>query len=258
MNSNRDVIGRIQHLAAGQVVSVNAFLWQGGADRAHEYTIEWLTLIDINDAGQMIGITQSGDEWTRPSFIVSADGTRVSLGGINGLGTFAAAINNAGHITGNAWVVAVQEYHAFIWADGVMNDLGAMNGSSTIGWSINMSDEVVGTATTTTALRAFRYADSKYTDLGSLGGASSGAGSINDAGQIVGWSTLAGEEPQQQRAFLYFYEKMYDLNDMIEPLPVPLTFAMKINNRGQILAMACATTTNDGCRYYLLTPVTSP
>jgi len=71
----------------------------------------------------------------------------------------------------------------------------------------------------------------------------------------VGWSTYGGSDPQQQRAFLYVYDTMYDLNDLIEPLPMPLSFAMKINNRGQILAMACVPPTNDDCRYYLLTPV---
>ena len=259
MNSNRTVIGRIQRWASAEQLSVSAFAWRVGDDRVAEYADEPMTLIDINDAGQMIGkYNVSGQsEWQWSSFVMSPDGTRVSLGGFGGNGSFASAINNAGHVTGYSWLVPVQEYHVFLWADGAMKDLGTLEGGSSSGWDINMADDIVGTVINNTSAgrRAFRYAHSKFTDLGSLGGASSAATSINDAGQIVGWSTYGGSDPQQQRAFLYVYDTMYDLNDLIEPLPMPLSFAMKINNRGQVLAMACVPPTYDDCRYYLLTPV---
>lgn len=92
--------------------------------------------------------------------------------------------------------------------------------------------------------------------LGSLGGGSSWPNGINDAGQIVGTSTLAGPDPQAQRAFLYVDGAIDDLNDFVEPLSAPLTEAWEINNRGQIIANACPTTgPPEDCRAYLLTPV---
>ena len=122
-----------------------------------------------------------------------------------------------------------------------------------------MVDEIVGSADTAAGTRAFRYADSRFTDLGSLGGTFSRANGINDAGQIVGTSTLAGADPQAQRAFLHANDRMYDLNDLVGPLPLPLSEARKINNAGQIIANACAPPGYaSDCHAYLLTPVSPP
>ena len=134
-----------------------------------------------------------------------------------------------------------------------------MDGASSDAQDINLADEIVGSAETPAGTRAFRYENSRFTDLGSLGGTSNGATAINDVGQIVGWSTLVGADPQAQRAFLYVNGRMYDLNDLVEPLPTPLTEARRINNRGQIIANACPPAgTNGNCRAYLLTPVSPP
>ena len=121
---------------------------------------------------------------------------------------------------------------------------------------INASDAIVGWEAAFGGTRAFLYVNSRFTDLGSLGGALSYASAINDAGQIVGTSTLAGADPQAQRAFLYVDGAMHDLNDLVEPLPLLLSEARKINNRGQIIANACPPAGTPGvCRAYLLTPV---
>ena len=137
--------------------------------------------------------------------------------------------------------------------------MGTLGGSDCYATGINASDAIVGWEDRLQGQRAFRYADTEFTDLGSLGGNSSLATAINDAGQIVGWSKLAGADPQQQRAFFYVNGRMYDLNDLVEPLSLPLSEASKINNSGQIIANACPPAgICGGCRAYLLTPVSPP
>ena len=122
-----------------------------------------------------------------------------------------------------------------------------------------LADAIVGWEDSLQGQRAFRYANSRFTDLGSLGGTSSRPTAINNGGQIVGTSTLAGADPQAQRAFLYVNDRMHDLNDLVAPLPVVLSEAPKINNRGQIIANGCPPAGTPGvCRAYLLTPVTPP
>jgi probable HAF family extracellular repeat protein len=181
------------------------------------------------------------------------------LFGSNGPVSMASAINNAGHITGYSVPNADHIRHVFLYADGVMQDLGTLDGASSYAADINMADEIVGSTETSAGTRAFLYADSRFTDLGSLGGASSRATAINDSGKIGGTSTLAGADPQVQRAFLYVNDRMFDLNDLVAPLPVPLTEARKINKWGQIIANACPPSGTAGnCRAYLLTPVSRP
>ena len=171
----------------------------------------------------------------------------------------ASAINAAGHIAGNFYAAADAKYHLFLYVDGAIKDLATLGDGDCSATGINSTDAIVGWEDSLQGTRAFRYADSRFTDLGSLGGTSSRATAINDAGEIVGWSTLAGADPQAQRAFLYVNGRMFDLNDLVEPLPVPLSEAPKINNRGQIIANACPPPgTSGACRAYLLTPVTPP
>ena len=251
MNSARTVIGR-EHFGSG--MSWSCFRWHVGD--AAVYTLFSggpAGISDINDAGQIVGGSPGPGAW------LFSDDTVVLLFGSNGSNSIARAINNAGHITGYVVPGTDGIKHLFLYVDGTIQDLGAMDGASSDAQDINRADEIVGSAGTAVATRAFLYANSRFTDLGSLGGTSNGATAINDVGQIVGTSTLAGADPQAQRAFLYVDGRMFDLNDLAAPLPVPLTEARKINNRGQIIANACPPPgTNGSCRAYLLTPVTPP
>ena len=254
MNSNPTVIGSFERSGS---VERSPFVWQVGGDGLFEYAYEPISLTGINDAGQMIGRYDTPMQ-PESAFVTSSDGTRtrINLGDLGGYGSHASAINNAGRIAGDSPAGLDRISHVFLWVNGAMTDLGTLDGASSHAADINMADEIVGFAETPSGTRAFRYGDSTFTDLGSFGGAFSTAAAINDAGRIVGGSTLAGEEPQAQRAFLYVNDRMYDLNDCIEPLPDTLVFAGKINNRGQILAHGQCDPGD--CRAYLLTPVTPP
>lgn len=257
MNSNPTVIGSFVRSGSAERT---AFVWQVGGDRPFEYAYEPISLTGINDAGQMIG---RYDVPMQPesAFVTSSDGTRteIVLGDLGGYGSHASAINNAGHIAGDSPTGPARISHVFLWVNGAMTDLGTLDGAPSYATDINMADEIVGYAETGSGTRAFRHGDSIFTDLGSFGGAHSVAAAINDAGQIVGGSTLARDritEPWAERAFLYLGGTMYDLNDLMEPIPDTLVFAGKINNRGQILAYGKCDPGD--CRSYLLTPVSPP
>jgi probable HAF family extracellular repeat protein len=247
MNSNPTVVGR-QYSLSG--MTWEGFRWYVADTVVHPVPISFPgNIADINDAGQIVGGGPG------PGATLISDGTKVLLFGSNGSNSMASAINNAGHVTGYVVPGADGIRHVFLYADGTTQDLGTMDGASSDAQDINRADEIVGFATFPAGSRAFRYSSSSFTDLGSLGGASSAAFGINDAGQIVGWSLLAGEVPQKGHAFLYVKDTMYDLNDLVETLPVRLSGASKINNRGQILAYGCVPPADDNCRYYLMTPV---
>ena len=253
MNSTRTVIGRVNNRSG---MSYWAFRWYVGVGVDSFINISSPTSItDINDAGQIVG----GNPYAPAGAMLISDGVVVYLFGSNGPVSMASAINNASHITGYSVPNADHIRHVFLYADGAVQDLGTLDGFSSFAQDINMVDEIVGSADTAAGTRAFRYADSRFTDLGSLGGTFSRANGINDAGQIVGTSTLAGADPQAQRAFLHANDRMYDLNDLVGPLPLPLSEARKINNAGQIIANACAPPGYaSDCHAYLLTPVSPP
>ena len=248
MNSTRTVIGTM----SASVMNWEGFRWHAGDDVVYPVPINSpMSINDINDAGQIVGGGPG------PGAQLISDGTLLLLFGSNGSNSVASAINNAGHVAGYVVPGTDQIRHVFLYADGTIQDLGTMDGVSSDAQDINLADEIVGSAETPAGTHAFLYANSRFTDLGSLGGTSSRATAISDAGKIVGTSTLAGADPQVQRAFLHVNDRMYDLNDLIEPLPVPLSQALKINNRGQIIANACASPGYaTDCHAYLLTPVT--
>jgi probable HAF family extracellular repeat protein len=251
INSERTVVG-LFHPSTGNYYY--SFVWHYGDDSdpgQDNFNTPFVGLHDINDAGQIVGTGGISG----PAVLITGE-TVVRLADV---GSAAYAINAAGHITGNVATGGFCGRHLFLYIDGVMQDLGTLGGSSCYPTAINAADAIVGWEDGLPGTRAFRYADSRFTDLGSLGGAAGRAYGIIDAGQIVGFSTLAGADPQAQRAFLYVNERMHDLNDLVEPLPIPLTEARKINNRGQIIANACPSPGTTGvCRAYLLTPLSLP
>jgi probable HAF family extracellular repeat protein len=247
MNNPRTVIGRNWGVSYMQW---EGFRWQVGDTAVYPVPIHSpMQIEDINDFGQIVGGGPG------PGAMLISDGTSTLLFGTQGSYSMASAINDAGHITGYVVPGTDQVRHVFLYADGTIRDLGTMHGVSSDARDINIADEIVGSA----GGRAFLCSKAGFSDLGTLGGASSSATGINDAGQIVGTSSLAGADPQAERAFWYVDGAIHDLNGLAAPLSAPLTEARKVNNRGQIIANACAPQgTSGGCRAYLLTPVSPP
>lgn len=250
INASRTVIGR--RCPPTCVMTFSVFRWNVGGGLDPPFKVpRYSAFNDLNDAGQIVGSAapESG------AMLYSGD-TVIALFGSTDDWSSAAAINGLGHIVGYFVPRADSIARVFLYAEGAIQDLGTMDGYPSYGEDINTYDEIVGYASTAAGKRAFLCANSRFTDLGSLGGGSSWPNGINDAGHIVGTSTLAGADPQAQRAFLYVDGVMHDLNGFVEPLPLPLTEALAINNRGQIIANACPPQGSyEDCRAYLLTPV---
>jgi probable HAF family extracellular repeat protein len=130
---------------------------------------------------------------TRPSYPYKL----IVLGA--GSGSYAAAINKAGQMTG---VIPGVSDHVFIYTAGVLNDIGTLPGfQSSVGVGINNAGEVVGGALGQGQIsHGFVYSGGTFRDIGTLGGGMTGALDINDAGDIVGSSVLQEHFPF---AFLY-------------------------------------------------------
>jgi probable HAF family extracellular repeat protein len=155
----------------------------------------WSTARGINNSGVVVG-----SSWTAEDVLHAfawSNGTMTDLGTLGGVYGQAWAINDAGQITGVAYLANGAE-HAFITTvGGTMKDLGVLafiNNNPRYGFSwgyaINGSGEVVGQASTSTdAYHAFVYDGKKMRDLNDLIPPSKWvmfeARAINDAGQIV-------------------------------------------------------------------------
>jgi len=203
-----------------------AWAWQAG-----EFTElppltpgAWATAYGINDAGQIVGSSQTGE--------VTQDGFPI--------------------------------WHAVLWQDVAIVDLGTFGGTDGVAYGINNRGQVVGQAWTQTgAQRAFLWEDGQMTELPMLPGwKASEAVAINELGQIVGHALKplwGGSETPSfvRRAVLWDDGVMHDLNELI-PLGSGwrLEYATDINNLGQIVGWAH--NPEGYWRGYLLNPIPEP
>jgi len=161
---------------------------------------------DLNDAGQVVGAGFIRDAGTPEApgeiyhaFLWSrARGIR-DLGTLGGDGTSRAnAINNVGHVVGDAYAPDGR-FHAFLWsAREGMRDLGLLGSrpdSASAASGINEAGEVTGAATLNNGnYHAFVWTRQKgLQDLGTLGGTTSSALDIADNGLVAGESTIRGD-----------------------------------------------------------------
>ncbi len=170
----------------------------------------WSEARDINEAGQVVGESQSADGYVRAFRWDSASGME-DLGWLDPWFTQAGAygINNLGQIVG--WSGPLNGPHAFLWTpggtDGVpanpqmkdLRTLGAGASWRSMAYDINDASHVVGWSDTDTFRleHAFLWTpggtdgpphNPQMKDLGTLGGDDSAAWGINNSGQIAGWA----------------------------------------------------------------------
>src|SRR5438034_689441 len=162
----------------------------------------------INDAGQVVGISEGGS-----GAFLWQNGVMTDLGNLGvAYYTVAWAINDAGQAVGGSSPDYGVE-HAFLWSGGGMQDLGTLGGSASEARAINDAGQVVGWSLNASgATHAFLWQNGTMTDLGTLpGGYASYAYGINDAGQVVGTSE---DSSGVTHAFLWSGGTMIDLGTL--------------------------------------------
>jgi len=191
----------------------------------------------INDRTQIVGFSFSARFASDAHAFLWSNGTMADLHPVISLGgsaSFASAINEAGHIAGDATTIGDAEDHALLLRGGPVVDLGALGGTFSFADALNASDAVVGAATLPGDAIAHAFVwNGSMIDLGTLGGSYSEAVAINNAGTVVGFSLVAGD--QSQHAFLWRNGQLVDLHSPSLPAS---SAALGINNFGQIVGVA--------------------
>jgi len=159
----------------------------------------------------------------------------VSFGGT---ASFAFAINDAGHIAGDATTSHNVEDHAFLLRNGTVLDLGTLGGTFSASDAVSAADMVVGVSSLPgdAIYHAFLW-DGTLLDLGSLGGSYSEAFALNNEGIVAGFSLLPGDTVEH--AFRYRHGILQDLHTPALPAN---SAAIGINNSGQIVGVGLPTT----------------
>jgi probable HAF family extracellular repeat protein len=203
----------------------------------------------INNNGVIVGNTGGTPQ---PFYY---NGTIHHIGTLGGSLGWAYAVNDNGHITGQAQT-SQGTFHAFLY-NGAMHDLGTLGGNSAEGMAINANDQIAGYSQVSGGSRHAFFYDGVMHDIGALTVGSSSyseAFGINDHDQIVGLSELANGGDV---AFIYDSKNgMVNLNTLIDPsLGASLESATGINDSGQIAATAII---NSAAHAVLLQPVPEP
>lgn len=179
--------------------------------------------LDLNDSGQVAGISFAGSEhaflWT-PSRANGTTGSMIDLGTLTGTdgASQAVAISSTGAVVGNSLTGTGQ--HAVLWkpdnsGTGIsIVDLGDLEGGNDLSsaFGVNAANEVVGNSNSADSDHAFLWTEADgMRDLNTLTDQTGAAWilryaqSINDQGQIVGWGTFdpdgPGEIPPVTHAF---------------------------------------------------------
>lgn len=172
---------------------------------------------DINDAGQVVGFSESNGDNTRQAFRTAPNmpinPTSDNLGTLGGGFTNAFAINDAGQVVGvstpppsSLTVLTAFRTEPNTAINPATNSLSnPINNEYTSASSINNIGQVVGNFGTSTGLtRGFRTAPNTSInlatdDLGTLGGNSTSPTDINNAGQVVGSSANTNGQSQAFR-----------------------------------------------------------
>ncbi len=233
---------------SGQVVGVSydygdlsphAFRWQAGVLTS----LGAFSPHDINNSGVVVGHTTVFNAaslwvdhpctWSSGSLVEMA-----TLGGHNGQ---AMAVNAAGQIAGQSFLIDNKTLRACVWMNGTPHDLASLAGTATAksaATDLNDSGQVVGWSDTAAGVphaTLFQIdaggAVLSRTDLGVLGSTNSYAHGVNNAGMVVGVS--------DGRAFVWQAGTMTDLNAAIASTSGwMISNAAAINDAGVIVGEA--------------------
>jgi probable HAF family extracellular repeat protein len=235
-----------------------AFLWQEGAMQ------DLGTLggpdanaISINEHGQIAGQSYTNSTPnpvldTCGFFAVNVpiedpfiwkNGKMIDLGTLGGTCGFVTGQNDRGQVIGQSDLAGDLTFHPFLWDGRALRDLGTLGGDTGVANWINDDGVIVGKADLPGPPPqnhdAVLWKNGTITDLGTLpGDACANAYYVNARGQVVGTSENRDlcSVPTGEHAFLWENDgPMVDLNNLI-PVgsSLKLTFAVSINNRGEI------------------------
>jgi probable HAF family extracellular repeat protein len=188
---------------SGQVVGdadtpgpIHAFIWTssgGMTDLGALAGNSWA--YDINDGGQVTGVTQIPTTGYTRAFIWSSSTGMVPLGTLGGRHSQAFGINSLGHVVGSAQTAdgdGNHISHASLYDGAMMHDLGTLGGNNSEAAAVNDFGVVVGDSSipNDNTIRAFVYDGSQMLRLDQLVDPAPGwtffyARDINNAGQIV-------------------------------------------------------------------------
>jgi len=193
----------------------------------------------INSAGQVIGHSDTADGtthaflWTRGAVDgVPGNPEMKDLGTLGGQWSWAAAVNDAGTVTGYSQTTA-GEWHAFRYDSGGMQDLGTLGGGLSFPSFLGGGGQVGGSSETTGGpFNAFLAEGGGLQALAAPATTGSTAIGINNAGEIVGESGTA--DKKGYRAFRTGPGGLFDLGT----LGGTWSWARAINNTGQIIGVS--------------------
>jgi uncharacterized membrane protein len=201
------------------------------------------TPLFINDRGQLIVESFGGS--TFGHFLVDGDSAEL-LPALPGSSdpTIASALNERGVVAGVALFFDFTR-RGVIVHNGAITDLGTPAGfDSSSALDINNHNRIVGAGLNNSAPAAATWKDGVWTLLPSIAPGEpqvSEAASINDRGEIAGGTTITGDNVRSL-ATLWLDGRALVINDLVaedDPLKpfVSLTFALMINDRGDIVSL---------------------
>lgn len=228
-----------------------AVLWENGA------TTDLGTLggfisdaIDLNDAGQVVGMSTLADGKQRA--FLWQNGTMTDLGTLGGPHSEAIRINERGQVVGLSTTEPGQEQgdpgtHAFLWTDGEMIDLGTFGGAFSRSNGINDAGQVVGAAETAEGhIHAFRWDNGTMTDLGTVPGYNdSRALRITNNGLMTGFAAAPVEEQADGAGVPALSALFFKDGQIIELGTLPgyeaASIGFGLNTAGQVVGRSEAT-----------------
>jgi probable HAF family extracellular repeat protein len=178
INNRAQIVGTRPEPEGGEI----AYLWSSGTlTRLSTPEHAMTSAVDINDRGQIVGLTAS----TGPDTPVVWSGGRMRMLPLNSV----SGINDRGAVAGGR--ITGPGFHATLWRRCRSTDLGAaaFDRSNSVG--INNRGWVIGwTFSERQDIRGALWRRGIRTDVGTLGGDSTQLLAINDRGHLLGTSAL--------------------------------------------------------------------